>query len=91
MKIEIHSSINPAEDMTVYCEGGRLSQPANGIYSHFWDESDLSKILDEKQMNDLENGKYEFNIPTWKVRLLQGKRAAKDNTELRFLMQWDKN
>jgi len=89
MLIEINTSINPAEDMTVYAEGKRISQPTNGIFSHFWDESDLCKILTEKQIDELEGGKYQFNVPTWQIRLLQGKRAAKDNTELRFLMQWD--
>jgi len=89
MQIEINASINPAEDMTVYAEGKRISQPTNGIFSHFWDESDLCKILTERQINELESGKYQFNVPTWKIRLLQGKRAAKDNTELRFLMQWN--
>jgi hypothetical protein len=89
MQIEINASINPAEDMTVYAEGKRISQPTNGIFSHFWDESDLCKILTEKQVKELEEGKYQFNVPTWQIRLLQGKRAAKDNTELRFLMQWD--
>lgn len=89
MQIEINASINPAEDMTVYCEGKRLSQPTAGIFSHFWDESDLCKILTEKQIKEMEAGKYTFNVPTWKIRLLQGKRAAKDNTELRFLMQWN--
>lgn len=89
MQIEINASINPAEDMTVYFEGKRLSQPTNGIFSHFWDESDLCKILTERQIKELEEGKYQFNVPTWKIRLLQGKRAAKDNTELKFLMQWN--
>lgn len=89
MLIEINTSVNPAEDMTVYCEGKRLSQPTTGIFSHFWDKSDLCKILTEKQIKELEAGKYTFNVPTWKIRLLQGKRAAKDNTELRFLMQWN--
>lgn len=89
MQIEINASINPAEDMQVYCEGKRISQPTNGIFSHFWDESDLCKILTEKQIKELEAGKYTFNVPTWKIRLLQGKRAAKDNTELIFLMQWN--
>ena len=89
MLTEINASINPAEDITVYAEGKRISQPTNGIFSHFWDESDLCKILTEKQIDDLEGGKYQFNVPTWQIKLLQGKRAAKDNTELRFLMQWD--
>jgi hypothetical protein len=35
MQIEITSSVNPAEDMQVYCEGKRLSQPTNGIFAHF--------------------------------------------------------
>lgn len=89
MKIEINCPVNPTEDMTVYCEGKRVSQPTNGIFAHYWDESDLSKILTDTQMKQLEGGKYAFNVPTWKIRLLQGTRAAKDNTELRFLMQWN--
>jgi len=91
MKIEINSPISPCYGMTIYCEDGRLSQPTNGIFSHFWDEGDLCKILSEKQIQQLENEKYEFEVPTWKVRLLQGKKAAKDNTGLRLLMQWDKD
>lgn len=89
MQIEIHAPIDPAEDMTIYCEGKRLSQPTTGIFSHYWNESDLSKVLTEAQIKELEGGKYAFDVPAWKIKLLRGQKAAKDNTELKFLMQWD--
>lgn len=89
MEIEINAPTNPANGMTIYAEGKRLSKPTHGIFAHFWEEEDLYKILSDKQIKEMEAGKYLFNVATWKIRLLQGKRAAKDNTELKFLMQWD--
>lgn len=93
MKIVINSGNSPAEDMTVYIKDGkRISQPTAGIYSHYWDESDLSKLLTEKQMKDLETGKYEFEIPAWKVNLLTGKSGVttgpKQREQLLFISQW---
>lgn len=89
MKIEINAPINPAEDYTIYTEEGkRLTQPRGGIFAHYWDDGDVEMLIGEKDFNKFQAGKYEFNIPAWKVRLIEGKTAAKNNEQLKFISQF---
>lgn len=89
IKIEITAAVNPAHDYSIYAEGQRISTPRTGVFSNQWDESDISYLLSDRQFKKFEAGEYCFQIPTWKIRLLQNRRAAANNTELRFLSHWN--
>lgn len=88
MKIEIHAATDPAHDMIVRAEGKTIHQPYSGIFSLWWDIDDLSKLLSDKQIENLIAGEYVFNVPTWKIRLLQCQKPATTKEQLVFISQW---
>lgn len=83
MLIEINN-VQPTNDLLVYAEGNQISRPPYGMLSHFWDESDIEKVLTESQFKKFETGQYQFEIPAWKVRILQGRHVPKNREQLLF-------
>lgn len=72
MKITICNN-QPTNDLTVWANGRTIIRPNAGLMGRYWDESDIEKLLTEKQFQEFENGKCDFNIPDWKINLLTGK------------------
>ena len=88
MKLEILSSTNPAKGYNLYVDNKALSKPNGGMFPRDWDEDEVSKLIGETNFNKFLNGKYLFEVPAWKVNLIEGKRAASTREQLLFISQF---
>lgn len=89
MKIEIHSPVDPSNDYWIYISGTqkRLTH-GYGVFRHQWDDDDILKLLGESQYKQFEAGKYTFDLPSWKVNILEGRHVPSNREQLLFSSQF---
>jgi hypothetical protein len=88
MKIVINAPSHPANGYEIIVEEKHLINPNSWMRPREWDESEISDLLTERQYQLFEDGKYEFDVPTWKIRLIQNEMAPKTREHLLFISQF---
>ena len=80
MKIEI---IEPQPPFTrgyeIRYNGKRATNVNEKMFQYDFSEYEIFYLLGEKEYKKFENGKYEFNVPVWKLNAISGCFVAKDS------------
>lgn len=90
MKIEIIAPTNPAYESKVSVDG--VCKPCPGISvtdPWGWSDEELEALLGRENFDKLQAGKYQFNIPASRVKLITGERPAKSRADLQLLTDYN--
>jgi hypothetical protein len=90
MQVEIYSPSHPANGYEVYIKGTtkRLRTYTTSMFPSNWDEDEICKLLGETDYKRFEEGHYLFNLPNWKIGILEGTQPAKTREQLLFISQF---
>jgi len=74
MKISIENDdLSGCSGCKIYLNGKPIQNVnSKGFRQKEFSEDDIFKLLGEKKFNMFENGKYEFDIPKWKLDVISG-------------------
>jgi hypothetical protein len=90
MKITINAPGRPDNDYTISYDGNKmLRNPQSFMFPLQWDDEDIIKLIGESEYDKFQDGsKYEFDIPAWKVRIIECKHVPKNREQLLFSSQF---
>lgn len=62
----------------------------SGMFRSDFDEDEISYIIGEKNFDKFENsGKYEFDIPAWKIKVIEDNFVPKTREQMVFSLYWN--
>ena len=89
MKVEIlNIDASGCKGFNIYADNIMLSKPTVGMNPREWSEDEIESLLGQSLYKKIENGQFTFTLPTWKIRLIEGKKAAKTREQLLFISQF---
>ena len=87
MKIQICQISNPSKEYNIYKGAKKLNNVKSFMFPYDFTEEQIELILDN-QYSKFNEGKFEFDIPNWKIDAIQGLLNPKTNEQLRFITQY---
>jgi hypothetical protein len=88
MKIEIISPLAPfTHGYEIECNGKRLHNVNAGMHPKEFSEEEIEFLLGG-DYTKFEQGKYQFNIPKWKLDAIEGKMLTTDRYSLVFATEY---
>jgi len=89
MKVEIQNiDSSNCKGYHVYADSKMLSTPKVSMNTREWDDNEIEHLIGQNNYLQFEQGKYTFNLPTWKIRLIEGKQTAKTREQLLFISKF---
>ena len=67
----------------------RLNNSRNNMFPNDFDDDEIFYIIGEKNYEKLEKGKFEFDIPLWKLNTIQGINNPTTREQLIYSNNWD--
>jgi len=91
MKITIYAPEPPYTNDAHICINGtnkRLQNSNSGIKQTEFTDDEIHFLIGHNEFSKYETGKYEFDVPKWKLDTVQGMANPKNKEQLKYSYNW---